>query len=154
MAKRIDPRRLVTASHAGDVPSDDLKRYVLPWTREAVRATHARGRLFILHSCGNLERIMTSLIREVGIDAKHSFEDAIMPMAEVKTRYGANIGILGGIDMHLLAAGTPEAVRTAARRAIEACAPGGGFAFGSGNTIANYVPLENYLALVDEAQRT
>jgi hypothetical protein len=28
-AKRIDPGRLVTASHAGDIPPDDLKRYVL-----------------------------------------------------------------------------------------------------------------------------
>lgn len=29
VAKRVDPERLVTASHAGDIPSDDLKRYVL-----------------------------------------------------------------------------------------------------------------------------
>jgi hypothetical protein len=27
--KRVDPNRLVTASHAGDIPSDDLKRCVL-----------------------------------------------------------------------------------------------------------------------------
>jgi hypothetical protein len=27
-AKRVDPRRLITASHAGDIPSDELKRYV------------------------------------------------------------------------------------------------------------------------------
>ena len=29
VAKRIDPKRLVTASHAGDVPPDDLERYLL-----------------------------------------------------------------------------------------------------------------------------
>lgn len=32
-------------------------------------------------------------------------------------------------------------------------APGGGFGFGSGNTIANYIPLENYLAMLDKAKR-
>ena len=29
-----------------------------------------------------------------------------------------------------------------------ACAPGGGYALGSGNTIANYVPVDNYLAMM------
>jgi len=29
VAKRIDPERLITASHAGDVPPDDLKTYLL-----------------------------------------------------------------------------------------------------------------------------
>ena len=29
VAKRIDPKRLITASHAGDIPPDDLKTYLL-----------------------------------------------------------------------------------------------------------------------------
>lgn len=131
----------------------DLGRYVLPWTRRCVEAAHAQGLPFILHSCGKLELIMDNLIDVVGIDAKHSFEDTIMPMAEVKATYGDRVGLLGGVDMHLLAVGTPEQVRAASRRAIEDCAPGGGYAFGSGNTIANYVPLENFLAMIDEARR-
>ncbi|MGD9146633.1 MAG: uroporphyrinogen decarboxylase family protein [Anaerolineae bacterium] len=130
----------------------DLGRYVLPWTRRCVEASHAQGLPFILHSCGNLERIMDGLIDEVGIDAKHSFEDTIMPMPEVKAAYGDRVGLLGGVDMHLLAAGTPDQVRAASRRAMEDCAPGGGYAFGSGNTIANYVPLQNFLAMIDEAR--
>jgi len=31
--------------------------------------------------------------------------------------------------------------------------PGGRFAFGSGNTIANYIPLKNYAIMLDEARR-
>jgi uroporphyrinogen decarboxylase len=129
-----------------------LNRYVLPWTRRCVEAVHAQALPFILHSCGNLEKIMDDLIDEVGIDAKHSFEDTIMPMAQVKARYGGRVGLLGGVDMHLLASGTPHEVREAARQAVQDCAPGGGYAFGSGNTIANYVPLENYLAMIDEVR--
>jgi len=129
-----------------------LRRYVLPWTRRCVEAAHGQGLPFILHACGNLEQIMDELIDHVGIDAKHSFEDAIMSMAKVKARYGGRIGILGGVDMHLLASGEPEAVGRAARQAIGDCAPGGGYAFGSGNTIANYVPLENYLQMLHEAR--
>jgi len=129
-----------------------LRRYVLPWTKLCVEAVHAQAMPFILHSCGNLEKIMDDLIDEVGIDAKHSFEDTIMPMAQVKTRYGGRVGLLGGVDMHLLASATPEEVRKTARQAVQDCAPGGGYAFGSGNTIANYVPLENYLAMIDEVR--
>jgi uroporphyrinogen decarboxylase len=129
-----------------------LRRYVLPWTRRFAEATHASGLPFILHACGNLERIMDDLIDDVGIDAKHSFEDAILPVAEVKARYGQRMCILGGLDMHLLASDSSEEVRVATLQVIQDCAPGGGFALGSGNTITNYVPLENYFAMLREAK--
>jgi uroporphyrinogen decarboxylase len=32
------------------------------------------------------------------------------------------------------------------------CLPGGGHCLGSGNSIANYVPLDNYLAMIDEGR--
>jgi len=131
----------------------DLRKYVLPWTRRCAQVTHAQGLPFILHSCGNLEGIMEDVIADVRVDAKHSFEDIIMPMPAVKAKYGQHMGILGGVDMHILAAGTEEMVRAATRHAIQTCAPGGGYVFGSGNTIANYVPLGNYLAMLDEAKK-
>jgi len=33
------------------------------------------------------------------IDAKHSYEDAIMPVTEAKKKYGEKIAILGGVDV-------------------------------------------------------
>jgi hypothetical protein len=75
-----------------------------------------------------------------------------MPMDEVKTEYGERFGILGGVDTYLLSSGTPDAVRRAARQAIEDGWPGGGYAFGSGNAIANYIPLESHLHMLYEAQ--
>jgi len=42
-------------------------------------------------------------------------------------------------------------VRRRTREVIEACAPRGRFAVGSGNSIPSYVPPANYLAMVDEA---
>jgi len=131
----------------------DLRKYVLPWTKQCVETTHAQGLPFILHSCGNLEKIMDELIDDVGIDAKHSFEDVIMPMAEVKAKYGQRVSLLGGVDMHILAAGTEEMVRTATQQVVQACTPGGAYASGSGNTIANYVRLSNYFAMLDETRQ-
>lgn len=95
---------------------------------------------------------MPDLIGRVGIDGKHSFEDAILPVEAFQARYGDRIAVLGGVDVDILAAGTPERVRRRTRMLIEACGPQGRYAVGSGNSIPSYVPVENYLAMVDEAQ--
>jgi hypothetical protein len=79
----------------------------------------------VLHSCGNVEAVMKDLISFVGIDAKHSFEDAIEPVGSVKRRYGNRIGVVGGIDMDFLARQSVAEVATYTRRVLEECAPGG-----------------------------
>jgi len=130
-----------------------LRRYIFPHHRRLVEIVHAAGRLFLLHSCGNLETIMDELI-DLGIDAKHSFEDKIMPVEEVYRRWGDRIAVLGGVDMDLLARGSEEQVRGRTREILEVCAARGtGYCLGTGNTAANYVPRENYLAMLDEGRR-
>jgi len=129
-----------------------MREFIFPWHRRIVAAAHARGKPILLHSCGNLRALMEDILA-VGWDAKHSFEDVIQPIAEAKRLYGGRIAVLGGIDMDLLSRGSEAAVRRRVREVLRACAPGGGFALGSGNTVANYVPLGNYLAMLDEGWR-
>jgi len=126
-----------------------MRKYVFPWQKKLVDVAHDYGLPFILHACGNLELIMDELIDYVGIDAKHSYEDIIQPVAEVKKRYGHRLAILGGVDMHFLSSQSAEQVREYTRRVIAQCAPGGGYALGTGNTVSNYVPLVNYYAMLD-----
>jgi len=135
------------------ISPEDMRRYVFPWQRRLAEVVHAAGKPFLLHACGNLEAVMDDLIDDVGIDAKHSFEDVIMPVTEVKQRWGDRIALLGGIDVDLLTRGRPEQVRARTREVLEACMPGGGYALGSGNSVANYVSLENYLAMLEEGWR-
>ena len=129
-----------------------LREKFFPHTRRIVDLVHAAGKVFILHSCGNLQGVMDDLI-DMGIDAKHSFEDKIMPVEEVYARYGDRIGIIGGIDMNLMAGGSEEEVRRRARQVLDSCASKGRYVLGTGNSIANYIPLRNYLAMVDEASK-
>ncbi|MBN1346153.1 MAG: hypothetical protein JXQ73_25925 [Phycisphaerae bacterium] len=133
------------------ISPEHLRRYFLPWHKRFARLAHEAGRPYFLHSCGQLEAIMDDLIDDVGIDAKHSFEDAITPVTEMKRRYGCQIGILGGIDVDVLTRGTPDEVRRVVRATINTCAPGGRYALGSGNSIPSYIPVENYLTMLDEA---
>lgn len=135
------------------ISPDDLREFVLPWHRRAARIAHAAGRPYLIHSCGNLRAIMSDLINDVGIDAKHSFEDAIEPVSEAKKAYGDRIALLGGIDMDLLCRAEERQLRRRVRDTLEACMQGGGYCLGSGNSVANYVPLNNYLAMLDEGKR-
>jgi len=131
----------------------DLIEYTLPWHKRFAEMTHAAGRPYFLHSCGNVEAVMPYLLDEVKIDAKHSFEDAIIPAAEFKRRYGERIGVLGGVDVDKLARLPADDLRAYVRRVIDDCQPGGRFALGSGNSIPDYIPVENYLTMIDEALR-
>jgi uroporphyrinogen decarboxylase len=133
------------------ISPDDLRQYALPWQGRFAELAHAHGVPYFLHSCGNLDTIYEELISDVGIDGKHSFEDAILPVEEFSARYGDRVAVLGGIDVDILAAGTPKEVRTRTRTLIEVCGSHGRYAVGSGNSIPSYVPVENYLAMVDEA---
>ncbi len=132
---------------------EHLRDYILPWHRKYAELAHARGRFFMLHSCGHTEAIMPELIDDVRIDAKHSFEDAIVPVTEFKQRWGKRVAVLGGIDVDILTRGTQDDVRRATQRVLETCAADGGYACGSGNSVPNYVPAMNYLAMVETLHR-
>ena len=132
---------------------EQLREYILPWHKRFAELAHRTGRLFLLHSCGHVEAVMPNLINDVKIDAKHSFEDVIVPVEEFKRRWGAGVAVLGGVDVDLLSRQSPDRVRERTRQILEACAPGGGYACGSGNSVTNYVPTANYLAMLETIHR-
>jgi uroporphyrinogen decarboxylase len=127
-----------------------LRRLVFPIYREMAAAAHAHGKPFILHSCGNLGQVYGDLIEYCRIDAKHSFEDAIMPVAEFKRVYGGRITPLGGLDVDVICRSSEKGLRAYARRMIEACFADGHWALGTGNSLTNYMPVENYLIVLEE----
>jgi uroporphyrinogen decarboxylase len=128
-----------------------LRRYALPWHRRLAAMAHQHGVPYFLHSCGRISAIMEDLIEDVAIDGKHSFEDTIMPIHEFQEVYGDRIAVLGGVDVHRLATHSPDEIRRHTRHLMDTCGQHGRFAIGSGNSIPTYVPVENYLAMLDEA---
>jgi len=135
------------------ISPDDLREFVLPGHRLMAEMSHAQGRPYLLHSCGNLRSIMRDLIDDIGIDAKHSFEDTFERVTDAKREYGDRIALLGGIDVDFLCRSSEEEVRRRVRETLTECMPGGGYCLGTGNSVANYIPLDNYLAMLDEGRR-
>lgn len=129
----------------------DIKKYILPWHKKYSTMAHDKQKLYFLHSCGEIGSIMEDLISDVKIDAKHSFQDKILPISEAKKKYGDRIGLLGGVDVDKLTRFDEKRLRTYIRDIIDKCLPGGRFAIGSGNSIPSYIPINNYLIMLDEA---
>lgn len=130
-----------------------LRKLVFPWYQRYTSICHAHDIPVILHSCGMLEEIMDDLIDTCRVDAKHSFEDQIMPVGVAKERYGHRVALLGGLDVDFLCRAGEAEVRRRTREILEDCMPGGGYALGTGNSVANYIPVRNYLAMLDEGDK-
>lgn len=130
---------------------DTLRAYVFPWHKKIVEFIHKQNKPAILHSCGNLDAVMDEVIDDMKFDGKHSFEDSIIPVEQAYEKWGDRIAILGGLDVDFLARSTPEQVSERARNILKLTKQKGGYALGSGNSIPEYVPYENYMAMMSVA---
>jgi uroporphyrinogen decarboxylase len=135
------------------ISPQDLREFVLPGHKLMAKMSHDTGRPYLLHSCGKLSAIMRDLIDDVQIDALHSFEDTIVSVVSMKEQYGDEIAVLGGIDMDFMCRASPSHIRQRVKHTLDVCMPGGGYCLGTGNSVANYIPLENYLTMLDEGRR-
>ena len=125
-----------------------LRAHVFPFYQRIGEIVHSKGLPFIMHTDGKVTQVLPDLIA-CGLDALHPLEPKAMDIAAVNREFGDRLALLGNIDVDLLTRGSPDEVRAQVRQRIQEVAPGGGFAIGSSNSIPDYVPLENYRALVE-----
>jgi uroporphyrinogen decarboxylase len=129
--------------------ADDIRQHVIPQYRRITDLVHKTGRPFLLHSCGCIFRVFDDIIRDVNIDAKHSNEDSIAHFSVWAEKYGDRIGNFGGIDTDVLCRQSPEVIHEYVLDSIRRAQGHGGIAFGSGNSIPDYVPTAGYLAMIE-----
>jgi hypothetical protein len=102
---------------------------------------------WIYHSDGNLLPIWKDLTSQ-GMNAIHPLEAGSMDLKQLKADYGDTITFVGGLDLRILEAGTPEETRKFAEYLIETLGPTG-YIFGSSNSITPNVKPENYRAMIE-----
>lgn len=127
---------------------NDFRKFLFPWHKKIVEVCHNANRKVILHSCGNLASVMDEIIDDMGYDGKHSYEDTIEPVEDAYKHWGSRIGIMGGIDLDYICRKTPAEIKKRALNLLEMSADKGSYALGSGNSIPEYVPDENYFAMI------
>ena len=124
-----------------------------PRLQRFIDLAHEHGCLAMLHSCGDTHEIMPTFI-EMGLDildAMHP-EPAGMNPAEIKRLYGDKLTFCGLISTQsTLPHGTVKDVRREVRERIRVMGAGGGYILSPAHCIQPDTPLENVLALYDEA---
>jgi len=125
------------------------RQHLFPWLKQIGNLCQRAGRPFIFHSDGVLWKVMDDII-DCGFNALQPIEPNAMDIREVKRRYGDHFCLIGNVDVDILSRSTPDIVRQQVRNLLRDVAPGGGYCLGSGNTVPNYVDLDNYRALLEE----
>lgn len=116
---------------------------LLPHTRKVAEKI---TKPWIYHSDGNLLPIWADLISQ-GMDAIHPLEAGSMDLGYLKTTYGDRLTFVGGLDLRILEAGTPEATQAFGEYLLETMGPAG-YIYCSSNSITPNVKPENYRAMI------
>lgn len=143
-------------SQIGPLFSPEAYRELIkPRHARMVAAIKAKADVKVLyHTCGSVGQFIDDFI-DIGIDAINPVQITAKDMEPemLKRRFGDRITFWGGINtQEVLPFGTPNAVRAEVRRMIGLLGESGGFVLNSVHNIQNDVPVENIIALFDEAR--
>jgi methylmalonyl-CoA mutase cobalamin-binding domain/chain len=111
------------------------------------------GKPVMFHSDGKVDDLIPMLL-DMGVDCVHPVDPYGCDYREIKKRFGSSICFAGNIDIEFpLAHGTPADVEKDVKAHMDAMKPGGGYVCGSSHSIVNYVPHENFIAMLNAIHR-
>ena len=132
---------------------DTIRNHILPQYKRVINLVHKADKKFLLHSCGNIFEVMEDII-DLGIDAKHSNEDEIAPFDKWISLYNDRIGLFGGVDVNTLCLNGYDVVyRFVLENGRRFRNMSKGYGLGSGNSIAEYVPVDGFMAMIDAVKK-
>ncbi len=140
---------------AGFISPADYRSFVLPFERQVAQAVRRRGIPVYLHTCGDIHDRLELMV-EAGISGLECLDPPPLgrvDLADAKRRVGERLFIKGNLDpVHVLLRGDVGRVREAARRALEAGMPGGGYILSTACAVAPRTLPENVAALREVAE--
>lgn len=127
-----------------------FEEYVAPRLKKMADLAHKYQIKLLLHTCGNIEILIPRLI-ELGIDILDPVQPESMDPVQIKTLYGNDICLRGGISVqNIVSRGTVEEVKAETRRIITALKPGGGYILSPGHPVLqDDIPVENIIAMYE-----
>lgn len=132
-----------------------FREFIKPYLTKHVQLAKSYGIKVMLHSCGAVRRLIPDFI-EMGIDILNPIQVRAVGMnpAELKEEFGDRLSFHGSVDIQrTLPRGSCEEVREEVRGRIRTLGEGGGFILCTTHNIQMDTPVENILAMYDEAKR-
>jgi len=131
------------------LPPKIMKEMWLPHLKRIIEPALNAGKPVMFHSDGKIDDIVPWLI-DIGVDCIHPLDPYGIDYREYKKKFGDRLCLAGNIDIEFpLAHGTPEEVENDVKEHMETLKPGGGYVACSSHSIVNYIPHENYMAMIN-----
>jgi len=127
---------------------------IRPGEQKEYDLVHAYGKDVWVHSCGHIEPLIPHLV-EMGLDVLNPVQPEAMDIARLKRDFGDRLTFWGALStQQTLPFGTPDRVRSEARRVRDLMSRGGGYIFSPAQSVQGDVPIENIVALVEVARES
>ena len=128
---------------------ETFRTLFLPLMRQINEDTVAAGMIPFFHCCGNIWKLLDDYVA-CGYRGYQSIqESATMDNRKVKQLYGRDLALWTGIQCETLVSGTMEETEREVLKNLEILMPGGGFIFGSTNSVQYGARTENYLKALE-----
>ncbi|MSS74003.1 MAG: hypothetical protein EXS64_21340 [Candidatus Latescibacteria bacterium] len=132
---------------------ETYRRTLLETDRMVCGFFHGHGMPVILHSCGDVRKLIPHLI-EAGFDCLQPLEvKAGMDLRELKPLYGDRMAFMGGIDVRAMASDDPRRIEEEIRSKFEVAKRGGGYIYHSDHSIPKNVSLEQYQRVMELVEK-
>jgi uroporphyrinogen-III decarboxylase len=107
----------------------------------------------MFHSDGKIDDAVPMLL-EMGANGIHPMDPSGINYRDYKKRYGSRVTLFGNIDITSpLVEGTPADVARDVQEHMEVLKPGGRWVAASSHSIVNYIPHENFIAMINAFHR-
>lgn len=128
---------------------DDIREIFLPVIQAANRDVTQAGMIPFFHCCGKIWDILSDFV-DAGYQGYQSIqESAGMDNARVKKEYGDRLTMWTGVQCETLIEGTLAQTEEEVLRNLSLLMPGGGYLFGSTNSVQFGAKTENYLRALE-----
>lgn len=117
---------------------------ITPYLRRQVAHIRDLGVIPFVHSDGDIMPILDDFLSLNTACFQSVDPMAGMDIAEVKKRCQGSMALMGNVQCSLLQDGPKKAIRESVLYCLENASTGGGYIFGTSNTIFPGMPLENY----------
>jgi uroporphyrinogen-III decarboxylase len=126
------------------VGPDQIREFIKPYFKAVWDLVSSRGTgLFQMDTDGNVNAVIESFL-ECGVNVIFPMEPAAgMDIVALRKQYGKKLGMLGGIDKHVLRK-DKAAIKRELEYKMQPLMQEGGIVFGIDHRIPNGTPLENY----------
>lgn len=135
------------------LPPAIMKEMWLPHLKRIIEPALNAGKPVMFHSDGKIDEIVPWLV-DIGVDCIQPMDPYGIDYRDYKKKFGSIVCLAGNIDIEFpLAHGTPDDVEKDVKEHMEVLKPGGGYVACCSHSIVNYIPHENYMAMINAIHR-